>query len=227
MSGYALMQALELAETPALVGLLRRQKLPDDILLLIRIAAGNEDAIADATAHTGRSRESLREASVLYLQQILFQPQADPYRILGASSATSQEQLHQHMRWLMKWLHPDRDRNDWESAFAERVSGAWEVLKTAERRANYDRLHGQQRPPDSGRRVDGRRSRRRRPRGPFLRLPRIDDDRSVPSRRRRWWIVGAAVALVIAVAALTILLPDGEAGRLLGQPMTTPTAGLP
>ncbi len=226
MSGYALMQALELAETPALVGMFRRQKLPDDILLLIRIAAGNEEAVADAAARTGRSGESLREASVLYLQQILFQPEADPYRVLGASAATPQDQLHQHMRWLMKWLHPDRDRDDWESAFAERVSGAWEALKTAERRASYDRLHVPQRAPDSGRRGDGRRSRRRRPPGPYLRLPRIED--AGPARSlRRWWIAGAAVALILAVVALTVLLPDGELDRLFGQPMTTPTAGLP
>jgi hypothetical protein len=218
------MQALELAETPALVGMLRRQKLPDDILLLIKIAAGNEDVLAEAAARTGRSRASLREASVLYLQQILFQPDADPYRILGASASTPQDQLHQHMRWLMKWLHPDRDRNDWESAFADRVSGAWEALKTAEKRANYDRLHSAMPGPEPTRRTGSRRRTKRRP-GPYLRLPRIEDARAhQPSRR--WLIAGLALMLIIGVAALTVLLPEGEIGRLFGGTLTPPMVGL-
>jgi hypothetical protein len=29
------------------------------------------------------------------------------------------------MRWLLEWLHPDRNHNSWDAVYAERVLKAW------------------------------------------------------------------------------------------------------
>lgn len=38
----------------------------------------------------------------------------------------------------MRWLHPDRGGERWETAFSDRVNAAWNVLRSPERRAEYD-----------------------------------------------------------------------------------------
>lgn len=135
----ALQHALDLAASPGLARVMRRQPLPGDVLMIIQIAARNGDTLQSAASSTGRRPELVREAAVLYLQQVLFTRDADAYRVLGVAPGAPQELIGQHMRWLMKWLHPDRDRGDWESAFAERVSRAWDDLKSPAKRAEYDR----------------------------------------------------------------------------------------
>ena len=42
------------------------------------------------------------------------------------------------MALLLRWLHPDIVHNGDRSIFVGRVTGAWESLKTRERRARYD-----------------------------------------------------------------------------------------
>lgn len=138
----ALFLALDLAATPILAKAMRRQPLPGDVLGLIRIAAGDTEACRQAAVLAGRSPESVREAAILYLQHVLLAPNADNYRILGVGADAPHERVREHMRWMMKWAHPDRSRSDWESVFAERVLAAWHELKTPERRRHYDRSVG-------------------------------------------------------------------------------------
>ncbi|HWS25159.1 MAG TPA: J domain-containing protein, partial [Xanthomonadales bacterium] len=69
----------------------------------------------------------------------LFAPNADSYRVLGVAADSAQEQLRENYRWLMKWLHPDRNQDGWEAVYADRVNIAWQDMKTPERRAEYDR----------------------------------------------------------------------------------------
>jgi hypothetical protein len=215
VAAKALHHALELAERPAIAGLMRKQPLPADIVTLIRIAANSEDDLSGAAARTGRPPDFIRSAATLYLQQVLLHPGADAYRTLGVSPGASQEVLSQHMRLLMKWLHPDRDRGDWESAFAERVSGAWDQLKTAERRAQYDRAHPVT-PPKTGSRK--RRSARRRP-APAGSMPggrhrrrggRVSPINSVAARS-----AGAAL-LILALVAVFFMIP-GRPGTIAGS----------
>src|SRR5690606_28287557 len=51
-----------------------------------------------------------------------------------------QSLLRDHHRLLLRWLHPDRSGPDaqWESAMATRVNQAWNQLRTAPARAEYD-----------------------------------------------------------------------------------------
>ena len=69
----------------------------------------------------------------------MFYPEADSYRVLGATAEASKSELRRNMALLLRWLHPDHDPQGARSVFANRVTRAWNDLKTQERRAAYDR----------------------------------------------------------------------------------------
>ena len=72
------------------------------------------------------------EASRFYLQQVLFRPDADCYRILGIEPTASRATARSHMRWLLQWLHPDRNHNSWDAVYAERVLKAWREVSASD-----------------------------------------------------------------------------------------------
>jgi hypothetical protein len=135
----SLNMAIDLVRAPSQVRLVRSAPLPDGVLTLLRIAAEDEEAISQATAATGRSRETVRQAAAFFIEQILFCPEADSYRVLGARPEASNSELRRNMALLLGWLHPDHDPHGQRSIFAGRVTHAWNDLKTQERRAAYDR----------------------------------------------------------------------------------------
>jgi hypothetical protein len=116
--------------------------LPPGVLLLIRIVAGDETAIAEARLASAEPIEVLREASGFYLQQILFAADANSYRVLGVNPGEEDARIREHYRWLARWLHPDRNPDEWEVVYADRVSNAWQNLRTPERRVRYDEALG-------------------------------------------------------------------------------------
>lgn len=134
----ALEQALAARQAPSLFGHLREQPLPDDLRLLLRIAAGDVEAIDLARRISAEAGPVLTEAAVLFIQQAMFFPGSDSYRVLGVASDASDEQIRDHRRWLVRWLHPDRNVDQWDSVYADRVSNAWQDLRTPERRRDYD-----------------------------------------------------------------------------------------
>jgi hypothetical protein len=123
---------------PTRISELRDCALPEGIAQVIRLAAGESAALQSAQAVTGETEAVLVEACVFFLQQLLFAPNADSYRVLGAGASDSHERLRENYRWLMKWLHPDRNEDGWEAVYADRVNIAWQDLKTPSRRAEYD-----------------------------------------------------------------------------------------
>jgi hypothetical protein len=135
----ALEQALAFHRSPRRWACLRRQRLPPDVPLLLRLAAAEPRALADSAARTGETPQVVREAAIFYLQQVLFDNDADSYRVLGVDAGASEEQIKHHHRLLVHWLHPDRNRDSWEAVFVDRVNAAWSDLRTAERRLAYDR----------------------------------------------------------------------------------------
>jgi hypothetical protein len=135
----ALKIAIDLMHFPSQVRVVRPAQLPDGVLMLLRIAAGDEEAISQATAITDRSRTIVSEAATFFIEQILLYPGADSYRILGAKRDATKGELRRNMALLLRWLHPDLDRQSGRSVFAARVTRAWNDLKTPERRATYDR----------------------------------------------------------------------------------------
>jgi len=138
----ALKIAVDLMHVPSQVRVVRSEPLPRDMQLLLRIAAGGEEAESTAGDLTGRSRDAVREAATFFIEQILFAPDADSYRVLGTSSQASSIELRRNVALLLRWLHPDLDPRGERSVFISRVTAAWNDLKTPERRAAYDKkLH--------------------------------------------------------------------------------------
>jgi hypothetical protein len=134
----ALKVALDLLHMPSRVRLVRSGPLPQETLLLLQIAAGEEDAIQDAVAAMDRPRNVIEDAASFFIEQILFNPASDSYRVLGAGPQSTNLELRRNMALLLRWVHPDLDRYGSRASFATRVSRAWDDLKTAERRQAYD-----------------------------------------------------------------------------------------
>jgi hypothetical protein len=135
----ALRIAIDLMHMPSRVRVVRSQPLPAGVHELLCIAAGEDDLQSAAMAWTGRSSEVLQKAAGFFIEQVLLCPNADSYRVLGASSKATNAELRRNMALLMRWLHPDIDHEGRRSMFASKVTLAWNDLKTPERRASYDR----------------------------------------------------------------------------------------
>jgi hypothetical protein len=136
----ALKAAMDLRCWPPQAPVLRAGPLPDGILTLLRIAAGDAEAMSEATTSTGQSYDAVREATAFFIEQVLLHPDADSYRVLGVASEATYAELRRNMALLLTWLHPDRDRRGERSIYAARVTRAWNDLKTQERRVAYDQL---------------------------------------------------------------------------------------
>lgn len=141
----ALDVALTLLERPSAVRYATSAPLPGGIALLLQVACGEADALRAAREMTGQPDSTTQAAAGFFIEQVLFHPQADHYRTLGVSAGAARSELRQHMALLIKWLHPDgREqrvaRSDLDrGVFINRVTKAWEALKTDDRRAAYDR----------------------------------------------------------------------------------------
>ena len=120
----AIDMALDLARMPAFAPSMSASPLPTDVLEVIRIAAESPDACQAAALATGESEPVLVEAARFYLQQVLFRDEADCYRLLGIRPDEPREAARDHMRLLLRWLHPDRN-GSWDAVYAKRIVGAW------------------------------------------------------------------------------------------------------
>ena len=135
----ALEQAIHLLRTPAVARTMQANPLPSDIGFLLRVLARDPEAENMAVERSGRSIETIREAAEFYAAEIMFAPQASAYRALAAPPGASRDQLRAHMGLLLRWLHPDHRNTVEKHAWFDRVVHAWELLSSAERRADYDR----------------------------------------------------------------------------------------
>jgi hypothetical protein len=97
----------------------------------MRIAAASPEDCQAAVARTGEPTPVVIEAARFYLQQVLLRPGADCYRILGIQPTASRAIARSHMRWLLEWLHPDRNNNTWDAVYAERVLKAWREVSAS------------------------------------------------------------------------------------------------
>ena len=123
--------AIDLTRMPALARTNVLPALPPNIIELMRIAAGSPEACEAAVAKTGEPTAVVIEAARFYLQHVLFRPEADCYRILGVEPNASRATARSHMRWLLQWLHPDRNHNGWDAVYAERVLKAWREVSSS------------------------------------------------------------------------------------------------
>jgi hypothetical protein len=200
--------ALDLARMPALAQVLRRQALPPDVLDVIRVAAECPEASKLALATTQEPMRVLQSAAALYLEEMLFFPEATFHRNLGVSPGASKAQMRLHMRWLMRWLHPDHNPNAVAALLAARVINAWQVLGRAgghETEVTNSTRHQH---------ISLHRSTRKRGRHPAMRVRWIAVP--IPSRATAW-VRGQRPVAVLVAAALALLLVARTVpfGRLL------------
>jgi hypothetical protein len=188
--------ALDLARMPALARTPTVPPLPPNIIELMRIAAASPEACQVAAAKTGEPTSVLIEAARFYLQQVLFRADADCYRILGIAPTASRATARDHMRWLMEWLHPDRNNNSWDGVYAERVLKAWREVSAS---------NGSAATIFSSARVSSNKKNRRR--SQTIRLPWIErpmERRSLVAMRTPYrafvlWVVPAGLVVIFLV----------------------------
>ncbi len=135
----ALKSAIELMNMPSMVHMVKSDPLPDGIPLLLRLVVGDEQSMREATSTTERSPKVIKEAAEFFIEQIMLAPDADSYRVLGAGSRATSHELRANMALLIRWLHPDHDPEGVRTVFISRITGAWDNLKTKERRAAYNK----------------------------------------------------------------------------------------
>jgi hypothetical protein len=158
MDAPAVRVAIDLVHVPSRVRLFRAEPLPEGVVTVLQIAAGDETAEIAAAEAVGRPRELVRRAAAFFIEQILLGPNSDSYRVLGADRNATAAELRRNMALLLRWLHPDMDRKGVRSMFAGRVTQAWGTLKTPERRAAYDKESARSARPRSARARKQRRS---------------------------------------------------------------------
>ncbi len=119
--------AIGLVRMPTLVGVMREKPVPPDVLVLIRIAAGSDADIAEVLGLFGREIPDaafIREAAEFYLQHVIMFAGADCYRVLGLRPGAGADAVRDHKRWLVKWLHPDRNPDPLREALFHRLMTA-------------------------------------------------------------------------------------------------------
>ena len=196
----ALDLALDLAQMPTLAGAMRAQPIPSDTLVAIRIAAGCSETGQQAEDATGLPLATIREATALYLQMILLAPESDSYRVLGVLPGASRSEMREHMRWLLKWLHPDRDPDDWESVFAGRVIKAWRDVSRQAGTDGFENARSQIVPHRNG-------PQRVAPINRWVALPIEDPAMLAKEKSRLLLLLAAAIgaALLVAILVPTIV----------------------
>ena len=180
--------ALDLARMPALARTSVAPPIPPNVIELMRIAAASPKDCEDAVAATGEPAPVLVEASRFYLQQSLFRPDADSYRTLGLEPGASRATARNHMRWLLEWLHPDRN-NDLDAVYAERVLKAWREISGFSPSAAIGVLQATTRKPNGQAPV----------RLPWIKLPATGPHLG-RGRAFRVWMLPAGIVIVFLVA---------------------------
>ncbi len=130
--------ACDLYHRPLMAREVRGQTLPPGMLDVIKIAAGETPGRDGRLLSAALVPEQRQQAAAFFLQQALFQTRSDDWRLLGLSPGASREQIREHKRWLLKWLHPDRNPSKWESQLFLKVSTAAERLEKAAAEAGVE-----------------------------------------------------------------------------------------
>ncbi len=140
----ALVTAIGMVNCPHMTRRVRHSPLPKGMTFLLQVAAGESEALREAVAITGQTEAALQKAASFFVEQVLLSQPGDHYRVLGCNRDSLSADLRRHMALIMRWLHPDvvsgaatAHRFD-KSLYVNRVTEAWEALKTEERRAAYD-----------------------------------------------------------------------------------------
>lgn len=198
--------ALSLHRQPALLRSVPRRDIPVDVIEVLRIAAGQEEAIQSASTAFDVTEEALVEAAELYLQLILSNAQSDDMRMLCLPQSAMAADIKDHRRLLLKWLHPDRNHDNWESALFLKVKAASMRLEEQLKAENEKSSIVVPVPTQTSRR------RHARHRGG---LSRIQQDNTGLFRSAAKPIALVALAMAFAVILLINQMPESPAVKML------------
>ena len=162
LEAAAVRVAIDLLQMPSRVRMIRQAPLPAGMELLLRVAAGDHGAAAEAAAATGRTESTISDAAGFFVEQVLLAPDADSYRVLGGVKESTAVDLRRNMALLVRWMHPDVAKGNDRARFVARVTFAWDDVKTPDRRQSYDSSRGRKIPPSG---VVKQRSKGREPAG--------------------------------------------------------------
>jgi hypothetical protein len=95
---------------------------PRGMLTVIKAAAGDETTLAHHADAHGLDQDQVKEAAKHYLLPLLLNPENKGLSMIGLADSASETEFKDHKRWLLKWLHPDRNPNTWEQALFLKVS---------------------------------------------------------------------------------------------------------
>jgi hypothetical protein len=127
----AIEAALALYRQPSLVRQVQKSPLPSGMTEVLRIAAGSKEEATAPAAELGTEGLELFSACQFFLQTMLFYHDVDDFRVLGLKRDATPAQLKDHKRLVLKWLHPDRNRNSWENKLFNRAMDAGTRLEAA------------------------------------------------------------------------------------------------
>ncbi len=117
-------RALEAARQPKQLLRQSPQPLPPDMLDVIKCAAGDEMTLARYGLERGLHQDSIRDAARVYLQHIVTHANGSDRLVLGLTRSATANDVREHKRWMLKWLHPDRNPSKWEANLFHRVKEA-------------------------------------------------------------------------------------------------------
>lgn len=205
---HAIEIALDLTRMPALARTSVESPMPPHIIEVMRVAAASPKACQDAAAATGEPVPFLIEAARFYLRQSLLRPDADSYRILGLRPGASRATARSHMRWLLQWLHPDRN-GDLDAVYAERVVKAWREVSAASGTPSLERVR------IGARKTNGASSSFRLPWIKQSPVHRAAGLRKISRAPALWvWPTGLVIVVLIVWSAVYYFGPDQTAAMI-------------
>ena len=127
----AVLEALDMFKQPARTRTLQWHAVPAEMLEVIKIAAGDQATTLRWAESSREEPETVRQAAVFFLQQTIAKSGDDKFKMLGLTEDASRDELRLHKRWLLKWLHPDRNPSKWETVLFHRISAVAGALEGA------------------------------------------------------------------------------------------------
>ena len=100
------------------------------MLDVLKSAAGDEATLQKHSDDLDVSTEQISQACKFYLQKLCASAGGDPLRMLALDVSAAQSDIRDHKRWLLKWLHPDRNPSKWEAKFFMAVNQAAQQIET-------------------------------------------------------------------------------------------------
>jgi hypothetical protein len=114
--------AVEAYRTPSRFRRLRPDAVFSHMLTVIKAAAGDEETLAAQSSIYRMGQKELQEAARHLLLRHLMNSDVRGPRLLGLPDNATPAQLKDHKRWLLKWLHPDRNPSAWEQKLFHRIN---------------------------------------------------------------------------------------------------------